>query len=220
MNTDKYIVELRKKQNNSGNVSDAIEEITGVRGWMVADMKPIFKKKIVGRAVTVEMRPLLNNDIRKYKNNNALEIIDIAGKDQVLVYVMKDGLNVAAMGDLMATAAKTRGIEGAVIDGAVRDTEQLETMKFPVWSRRVSPATMVGRMVSTEIQVPVTCGEVLVMPGDYLICDSDGVVVIPQKIIQEVIEKLKIYSKKEKQIIQYILEFKSIIKAISKINRY
>jgi regulator of RNase E activity RraA len=108
MNTDKYIVELRKKQNNSGNVSDAIEEITGVRGWMVADMKPIFKKKIVGRAVTVEMRPLLNNDIRKYKNNNALEIIDIAGKDQVLVYVMKDGLNkkIFYMINLLKTISK------------------------------------------------------------------------------------------------------------------
>ena len=214
-----YISELNKKENNTGNIADAVEEITGFRGWMSSDMKPIYKARIVGRASTIKMRPVLNNDKRKY-SNYALEIIDSANSGDILVYVMEDSLEVAAMGDLMGTAAKVRGITGAIIDGAVRDIAQLEHLEFPVWSRRVSPATMVGRMVSVEMQVPLICAGVLVKPGDYLVCDTDGVVNIPQESIELVLDKLKEYSIKEKKLITLIKKEKGIIKAIEKINRY
>ena len=102
-------MELVKKENNTGNISDALEEITGQRWWMHEEMKPIFKAKIVGRAVTILMRPILKHDNKNY-TNYALNAIDKAGEGDILVYVMEDGRNVAALGDIMGTAAKIRGV--------------------------------------------------------------------------------------------------------------
>ena len=153
--TQEQIIEaLALPENSTGNIADAIEEATGARGWMSADMKPIFDSRVVGRAATVVLRPVLKNDARKYPNLT-LELLDQAPAGSVLVFVMQDGIDIAAMGNLMGTTAKVRGLAGAVIDGAVRDVAELRRIGFPVWSRRISPATSVGRMVGAEKQVPV-----------------------------------------------------------------
>lgn len=100
-------------------MAHAVNEATGARGWMSADMKPIFEACIAGHAVTALLRPVLKSDNRKYPNH-ALEILDQAPVGSVLVYVMQDGIDIAAMGNLMGTTAKVRNLAGAVIDGAVR----------------------------------------------------------------------------------------------------
>jgi regulator of RNase E activity RraA len=216
---EQVIAALRDPVNSTGNIADAVEEATGTRGWMSADVKPIFETKIVGRAATAVMRPVLKNDARKYPNR-LLEILDEAEPGSILVFVMQDGLEIAAMGNLMATTAKVRGLEGAVIDGAVRDTAELREIGFPVWARRVSPATSVGRMVSVDKQVPVTCGGVTVQPGDYLVGDADGVVVVPQAAAAQVVELLEQYADKEARMIPIIKETKSMLKALERYNRY
>ena len=81
---------------------------------MSADMKPIFDARIVGRAATAVLRPVLKNDNRKYPNM-ALELLDQAPPGSILVYIMQDGIDIAAMGNLMGTTAKVRGLAGAVI---------------------------------------------------------------------------------------------------------
>lgn len=210
---------LRDPINSTGNIADAVEEATGARGWMSSDMKPIYETKIVGRAATALMRPVLKNDNRKY-TNSFLEILDEAEPGSILVYVMQDGLEIAAMGNLMATTAKVRGLEGAVIDGAVRDVTEVRQIGFPVWSRRVSPATSVGRMVGVEKQIPVNCGGVMVRPGDYIVGDADGVVVVPQAAAEKVVEFLKQYADKETKMIPIIKETKSMLKALERYNRY
>ena len=179
------IAALERPQNSTGNIADAVEEVTGARGWMAPDMKPIFDTRMAGRAATALMRPVLRNDPRKYPNH-LLEILDQAEPGSVLVYVMQDGLEIAAMGNLMGTTARVRGLAGAVIDGAVRDIAELRRLQFPVWSRRVSPATSVGRMISVDKQIPVQCGGILVRPGDYIVGDSDGVVVVPAEAAENV----------------------------------
>ena len=114
---EQIIAALKRPENSTGNIADAVEEATGARGWMSADMKPIYDARIVGRAATALMRPVLKNDTRKY-TNHILDILDEAPAGSVLVYVMQDGLEIAAMGNLMGTTAKVRGLAGAVIDGA------------------------------------------------------------------------------------------------------
>ena len=193
---EQIIAALKRPENSTGNIADAVEEATGARGWMSADMKPIYDARIVGRAATALMRPVLKNDTRKY-TNHILDILDEAPAGSVLVYVMQDGLEIAAMGNLMGTTAKVRGLAGAVIDGAVRDISELRRLEFPVWSRRVSPATSVGRMISVDKQIPVKCGEIMVHPGDYIVADADGVVVVPTAAAEKVIEFLKQYDDKE-----------------------
>jgi regulator of RNase E activity RraA len=120
----------------------------------------------------------------------------------------------------MATTAKVRGLAGAVIDGAVRDITEIRQIGLPVWSRRVSPATSVGRMVSVDKQIPVMCGGIEVRPGDYLVADADGVVVVPQAAAEQVVGFLKQYADKEARMVPIIQEKKSMLKALEIYNRY
>ena len=216
---EQIIAALGLPENSTGNIADAVEEATGARGWMSADMKPIFDARVVGRAATAVLRPVLKNDARKYPNL-ALELLDQAPAGSILVYVMQDGIDIAAMGNLMGTTAKVRGLAGAVIDGAVRDVAELRRIGFPVWSRRITPATSVGRMVGVEKQVPVRCGDILVNPGDYIVGDTDGVVVVPAASAERVIELLKQYDDKESKMIPIIEKEKSMLKALEIYNRY
>ncbi|MEQ1880573.1 MAG: RraA family protein [Burkholderiales bacterium] len=210
---------LERPQNSTGNIADAVEEVTGARGWMSPDMKPIFDTRMAGRAATALMRPVLRGDTKKYPAHH-LEILDQAEPGSVLVYVMQDGLDIAAMGNLMGTTAKVRGLAGAVIDGAVRDITELRRLQFPVWSRRVSPATSVGRMIGVDKQIPVNCGGVLVRPGDYIVGDADGVVVVPVEAAERVIAALKQYDDKESKMIPIIEREKSMLKALEIYQRY
>jgi 4-hydroxy-4-methyl-2-oxoglutarate aldolase len=216
---DEIIAAFRKPSSSTGNISDAVDEATGARGFMSPDMKPIFKAKIVGRAATALLRPVLKYDSRKYPNH-ALQILDEAEPGSVLVYVLEGGLDIAGMGNLMATTAKVRGLEAAVIDGAARDVEEVTRIGFPIFSRAVSPATSVGRFVSVAKQVPVVCAGVVVKPGDYIIGDSDGVVVVPQEVAARVVELIAQYDDKESRMIPIIEREKSMLKALEIYNRY
>lgn len=216
---EEIIAALRRPENSTGNVADAVEEATGARGWMSADMKPIMDGKIVGRAWTALLRPVLKNDERKYPNY-ALQVLDEAPAGSVLVYVLEGGLEIAGMGNLMATTAKVRGLEGTVIDGAVRDVSEIRRIGHPVFARRISPATSVGRLVSVARQVPVRCAEIMVHPGDYIVGDPDGVVVVPQAAAQRVVELLRQYDEKESKMIPIIQREKSMLKALEIYQRY
>jgi 4-hydroxy-4-methyl-2-oxoglutarate aldolase len=219
LSPEEIVAALRKAENSTGNIADAVEEATGTRGWMSADMKPILDAKIVGRAWTVLLRPVLKNDERKYPNH-ALQALDEATPGSVLVYVLEGGVEIAGTGNLMATTAKARGLEATVIDGAVRDIAEIRRIGYPVFARRISPATSVGRMVGVARQVPVRCAEVMVNPGDYIVGDADGVVVVPQAAAEKVVELLKQYDDKESKMVPIIQREKSMLKALELYNRY
>jgi regulator of RNase E activity RraA len=213
LSPEAVIAALRKPENSTGNIADAVEAATGARGWMSSDMKPISAGKIVGRAWTAVMRPVLKSDTREYPNY-LLQVLDEAPAGSVLVYVMQDGLEIAAMGNLMATTAKARGLEGTVIDGAVRDVTELRAIGHQVFSRRVSPATSVGRMVSVSKQTPVRCADVMVTPGDYI-------VVVPQgAAADQVVALLKDYDARESKMVPIIQREKSMLKALEIYGRY
>jgi regulator of RNase E activity RraA len=214
---NRIVQELIKS--DAGNISDAVDEVTGHRGFMFHDMKPVFKARIVGPAVTAVLRPVLKNDKTEYANYN-LQILDEAPAGSVIVYVLEEGLEIAGIGNLMATTAKVRGLAGAVIDGGARDTEDIERLGFPVFSRSITPATSVGRLVAVAKQVPVTCAGVLVRPGDYIVADRDGVVVVPFDKVERVIEVVRQYDDKESKMIPIIKQEKSMLKALAKYNRY
>jgi regulator of RNase E activity RraA len=158
---------------------------------------------------------VLKYDQRKYPNY-ALQILDEAEPGSVL----ENGLEIAGMGNLMATTAKVRGLEGAVIDGAARDVEEVARIGFPIYSRAISPATSVGRYVSVAKQVPVLCAGVMVRPGDYIVGDSDGVVVVAQEAAARVLELIAQYDDKESKMIPIIEREKSMLKALEIYNRY
>ena len=204
---------------STGNVADAVDEATGVRGFMSPDMKPVFKSKVVGPAVTVLLRRALRNDKRDWPNLQ-IQALDEAPAGSVVVEVLEDGLDTAGIGNLMATTAKVRGLAGMVIDGGARDVEELEEIGFPVWSRSLTPATSVGRYVPVAKNVPVVCGGVTVRPDDWIVADRTGVVVVPREALPRVLELLAQYDDKETRMVPLIRESKSMGKALEKFNRY
>jgi len=219
MTPEQIVAALRLPENSTGNVADAVDEATGARGWMSTDMKPIREGKVVGRAWTALLRPILKNDTREYPNYQ-LQILDEAPAGSVLVYVLENGLEIAGMGNLMATTAHARGLEATVIDGAVRDVTEIRAIGHSVFARRIGPATSVGRMVSVARQIPVRCADIMVHPGDYIVGDADGVVVVPQQAAEKVVGLLKGYNDRESKMVPLIKSEKSMLKALAIYGRY
>ena len=90
-------------------------------------------------------------------------------------------------GELLSTAARHRGCRGVVIDGYTRDTRAIIAMGFPVFCRGIHPADSLGRLDVAEHDVPIDCGGVLVQPGDLILADDDGGVVVPYGIAEQVL---------------------------------
>lgn len=113
-------------------------------------------------------------------------------------------------GEIMTLAAKKRGIEGIVIDGAARDIPILREINFPIFARTSSPGSTAKKTFGS-INRPITCGGILVNPGDFIIGDEDGVVVIPRARVEETIQSGEARDRKEDGIKQMIAEGKSTL---------
>lgn len=204
----------------ASTLADAVDELVAKRGFMAYDMRPVIRApRMVGRAKTVLYGPLGENTPEKAIGPRyGIQIIDESGPGDILVAVTND-LNIAAIGGLMATTAKVRGMAGVVVDGGVRDMDQIEELGLPVFARSISPSTMVGRGTSLSRDVPVVCGGVSVYPGDYIVGDRDGVVCIPAGQIQAVIQRAQEMEATEKQMMPMIRDVKSLQKVIEKFKR-
>src|SRR6202142_548955 len=161
------------------SVSDALEQLTGKRMYMSHRMRPIFATKFAGLARPVQLKKDEgNNDPAAL--NGMLAAIDQGSTDSVYVMTVEDGADIAGMGGLMGTAMAARGYAGAVIDGGVRDIPQLKRVQFPVYALGPVPSTSVGHYRFAGADIPIVCDGVAVDPGDIIVADQDGVVVVPK----------------------------------------
>ncbi len=206
------------KETTVASVSDAVDQVTGQRGFMYHDMRPLFKAKVVGPAVTALIRPSIKAT-GLTGPNYSLMAIDEAEPGSVVVIVVEESLDISGTGGLMSTACKARGLAGAVIDGAARDVDEIEQLGFPVFCRSITPATSVGRYVSIGKNIPVQCAGVTVNPGDIIVGGTDGVVVVPREKAAEVLEIAQKIDEKERKMVPMIKELKSILKAVEKFKR-
>jgi regulator of RNase E activity RraA len=208
------------KKTYPASVSDAVELVTGKNGTMGHDMKPYIGGAMVGRAVTSLVRPAPPEQATPaLSTKHSVEMIDNAKPGEVGVIVMEGTLDIAAMGNLMATAAKVRGMAGMVLDGAIRDIWDVRRMGLTVYARSASPRTAVGHYATVANNIEVNCGGVMVKPGDILVADEDGVVVVPQERAEEVLKKAQEIDAREKGMFPFIRQFKSLTQAIEKFNR-
>ncbi len=156
---------------SAANLSDALH-----RGGVMQGIKPLFRgMHMVGRAVTVRTYP---GDWAK-----PVRAIDMAEPGDVLV-IDSGGVGPAIWGELATHSAIQRGLAGVVVDGAVRDTDDIIALKFPAFSRLVMPNAGEPKGFG-EIGVPVTVGNLRVEPGDWVLGDGDGVVVLPRTMAVE-----------------------------------
>ena len=123
-------------------------------------------------------------------------------------------------GGLMTAGAHVRGFAGAVLDGGVRDvTEIRRDYGFPVYARSISPGTTVGRFRTVASNVPVVCGGITVNPGDWIMADIDGVVVIPAAHLQAVVEMAEEIERRELEQAKLIVASKSLREGLAKYGR-
>lgn len=202
----------------TGSVADAIEQLYGERAHLSHDMRPVFKTKFAGPAVTVLLKKGEHKDGAK-ASQGMLDAIDHAPPGSVYVMVLEDGLDYAGIGGLMATAMKYRGLAGAVIDGGVRDTAQIGKLQFPVFSRGIVPSTSINHFRFAGVNIPVTCAGVRISPGDIILADEDGVVVAPKARAAEVLKKAQELDDTEHRMLPFIEKFRSIRDAVEKFGR-
>lgn len=199
------------------SVSDAIEKIAGQRTYLSHRMHPIFSTRFAGFALTVKLKKEENND--PHALDGMLTAIDEGAPSSVYVMVVEDGADIAGMGGLMGTAMQARNFSGAVIDGGVRDTAYLTKIGFPVFALGNVPSTSVGHYRFDGANVPVTCDGVSVSPGDIVVADPDGVVVVPRARAADVIAVAEDMDFKEHSMYAYIEKLKSIEEAVKKFGR-
>ncbi len=200
------------------SVADAIEQLYGTQNYMRHEMRALFKTKFAGPAVTVLLKK------EEHKEGSAasqamIDAIDSAPPGSVYVMALEDGLNYGAIGGLMVTTMKYRGLAGAVVDGSVRDLPQIQRLQFPVYSRGVSPGTTIGHFRCTGINIPITCAGVKVNPKDIIAADEDGVVVIPADKAAEILKKAQELDFAEHSMYPFIERFRSLKEAVAKFGR-
>ena len=202
------------------SVSDAMDQVVGRRGYLSHDIRPFVPGRFAGRAATALVRPASPEQATPaLAVRHPVEMIDAADPGDVGVIVMEGSLDVAAIGGLMGTAAKARGMAGMVLDGAVRDIAELRALELPVYARSASPATAVGRYASVSKQVPVECAGVTVSPGDIIVAGEDGVVVVPKDRAAEVLKRAQEIDERETKMVPFIRQYRSLQKAIEVFNR-
>ncbi|CDN89050.1 RraA family protein [Hydrogenophaga intermedia] len=200
------------------SVADAVDKVCGKRGYMATCIKPrINDKRICGPAATV-LEAATDEFVPP---QHALDLIDEAPAGSVIVISIEGGEpDVAVWGGLMTAGAVANGHAGAVLDGGVRDlTEIRRDYGFPVYARDVSPGTTLGRYRTVASQVPVRVGDIMVHPGDIVVGDVDGVVVVPRAQAEEVLKMAKEIDERELEQAKLIIAEKSLRKGLAKYGR-
>ncbi len=165
----------------------------GFRQTFLAGLKPsVPGRRMVGRAYTLRYAPSREDVGFEVEYDNARNLQRIAVEsvppDAVLVVDARSETGAASFGHIIATRMAVRGAGGLVTDGCLRDSNLFDTVAMPVYSRGVHATTSSVAHWPVDLQVPVGCAGVLVIPGDVLVGDDEGVVVIPAAAVDEVAE--------------------------------
>ncbi len=195
MGMDEELVSILREV-STPNISDAMHRKGAMR-----DITPInIGVKMVGTAVTVQT---FEGDWAK-----SVEAIDAAGPGNVIV-IYNGSRYISPWGGLATLSCKNKGVEGVVIDGAVRDVDEIRDLEYPVFASAVTPNAGEPKGMG-EINAEITCGGQAVRPGDYIVGDDCGVVVIPRERAYEIARRAKEVAKTESRLYEEIKRGKTL----------
>lgn len=173
------------------NIADIMNRLN----CLDAKIKPCNTLPLLGTAFTIKSRTADNLLFHK--------ALDMALPGDVIIVDVQGDLVNAVFGEIMATYARKRGIAGIVIDGAIRDKQALAALDLPVYAAGCTPKGPY-KDGPGEINVPVSCGGIVIRPGDIIVGDADGIVVINPADGPDILQKARVYNDKEHAILAAI----------------
>jgi regulator of RNase E activity RraA len=184
-------------------------------GVMDSGIKPAFRAKICGQAITVQ---LSKGDLV-----DPLKALEMGQPGDVIVVDAGGDPNTSVCGGLMGALAQNRGIRGMIVDGAGRDTDELEDIQWPIWTRAITPRgthTMFSqRKDELSINVPIACGGVPVNPGDFIIADVMGVTVVSIAKAEEIVELALEQAQREETTREWVRKGKTVEDLLAEFGR-
>ncbi|MDA3960843.1 MAG: RraA family protein [Planctomycetota bacterium] len=198
----------RYEQLYTGAISDVLRECDlldqALPGYLQA-MRP--ERTVAGVAFTVKSAPncvisgemAFRTTMMGEFHDDAFIIWDTSGDERATLW-----------GGVMTATAHGMGVRGAVIDGGVRDSHQIMEKDFPVFFKHRSPNGSLGRCLITHYQVPVQLGDCVVKPGDLILGDIDGVIVVPHDLVVPVLERAEEIKRNEQEIFGWVAEGRTI----------
>jgi len=176
------------------------------QGIMHSAIKPAFRAKAVGQALTVQLSP---GDLV-----DPLKALEMGQLGDVIVVDAGRDTETSVCGGLMGGLAKNRGIRAMIIDGAGRDVDELRDIDFPIWTRAVTPRgthTMLsGRKEELSINIPISCGGIIVNPGDFVVADEIGVTVIAARDAAKVLAAAREQAQREQATRAWVAKGKTV----------
>jgi 4-hydroxy-4-methyl-2-oxoglutarate aldolase len=199
----KIVREFLALEDLTGTISDVLDTL-GINGTVPSSyLSPAIPgSKLAGTAITLRSIPERKTSTQGLHDKDYIRMATrdthyLAEPGDVLVADFGGNLDVSNMGGQSVCVAQSRGVVGAVINGAIRDIPSFRSRNFPAWSRGTTPISGKCRMQAVEINGPVTLYNVVVQPGDLIVADDSGVCVVPADNVSFVLEKCKSISKEE-----------------------
>lgn len=186
----------------SANVSDALRKCGKAFQAMDAGIRPLDRRMhMAGPAFTVRCYPgatwALEQALELAKPGDVL-VVDGGGYGDSIL-----------MGGLMSTRAQNRGLAGAIVDGAVRDVDDIIALEFPVFSRHICPRAGTFAEIG-EWQTTICCGRIPIHPGDWIVADASGIAVVPAQMLEQVAAEAAAIHQREGKMAQLLLQGRTL----------
>ncbi|MCX7423144.1 MAG: RraA family protein [Planctomycetia bacterium] len=186
---EEITLELMRQSLTAAVVSDALDSLGHRHHSPLIPLLPltVTDRVLVGRCKTSLWADMAHTDPKPYELE--LAAVDTCQADDILICAASGSNRSGIWGELLSTAAKNRGCVGAIVDGMVRDVRQMIDMEFPVWARGTNLLDSLHRQRVIDIDVTVAIDGIEFRPGDLVIADIDGIVVVPRELEVEAIRR-------------------------------